>query len=103
MATYAELKAQAERLLLQAEELRREEINNVIADIKEKIAQYQITAKDLGLIETHFRNKRRASEELPTVAKYVGPSGEKWSGLGRRPKWLKDALAAGKRKDQFAA
>lgn len=48
MASYLELKAQAEKLLQQAEEVRKQEVAAVVAEIKSKIAQYGITAKDLG-------------------------------------------------------
>jgi DNA-binding protein H-NS len=46
MATYLELKAKAEKLLLEAEELRVKELNDVVADIKEKIKAYDLTARD---------------------------------------------------------
>ncbi len=44
MATYSELMAQAQSLMAQAEQARKNELSNVIADIKAKMKQYGITA-----------------------------------------------------------
>lgn len=42
--------------------------------------------------------KLTKSQVLP---KYLGPSGEKWSGRGLTPKWLKLEMANGKNKEDF--
>lgn len=96
MATYLELKAQAEKLLQQAEDLRQQEIADVIKEIKAKMAEYGITAADLG-----SSSKKSTSKASPAV-KYRGPNGETWSGRGRSPVWLKEALEQGKSKEDFA-
>ncbi len=36
-------------------------------------------------------------------AKYVGPNGEKWSGVGKTPNWLQALAAAGHDIEQFRA
>ncbi|NLC36998.1 MAG: H-NS histone family protein, partial [Alcaligenaceae bacterium] len=41
MATYLELKAQAEALMQQAEQVRKNEIAEIVAEIKAKMAQYE--------------------------------------------------------------
>lgn len=107
MATYLELKAQAAKLLEQAEELRKQEVSAVIVEMKEKMAQYGITATDLGITAadlgiTTATHKKATKASAPTVAKFKGPNGEPWSGMGRQPQWLKDALAEGKKKEDFA-
>lgn len=100
MATYLELKAKAEKLLIEAEELRVVEINEVVADIKEKMALYGLTAQDLGLAGT---KKTRVPAAKKTTARYRGPNGQTWSGgRGRKPKWVTDALAKGKKLEDFA-
>ena len=48
MSQYAELKAQIARLQAQADEARRTELGNVIEEIRGKIAEYGLTAQDLG-------------------------------------------------------
>jgi DNA-binding protein H-NS len=100
MATYLELKAKAEKLLAEAEELRIVEINEVVADIKEKIETYGLTAQDLGF--GGKPRKTRAPAAKKTGARYRGPNGEIWSGgRGRKPKWVTEALAKGKKLEDF--
>ena len=69
MPTYQELKAKAGALLKQAETLRNKEVRAVIAEIKSKMAEYEITLDDLKT-----RKKRVAKTpakpvtfELPTA------------------------------------
>ena len=33
---------------------------------------------------------------------YRGPKGQEWSGRGRVPRWVRDAEAAGKNREEFA-
>lgn len=99
MATYLELKEQAEKLLAQAEEMRRRETQDAIADIRQKMQAYGITAQDLGF--SAAPGKRTAARK-DTKARYRGPNGETYAGgRGPKPKWLKDALAQGKRLEDF--
>ena len=44
MSQYADLKAQIAKLQAQADEARRTEVDNVVADIRQKIAEYGLTA-----------------------------------------------------------
>ena len=48
MATYSELMAQAQALMSQAEQARKNELAAAIADIKAKMKEYGITVADLG-------------------------------------------------------
>ena len=48
MASYSELMAQAQTLMAQAEQARKDELAGVIGDIKAKMKQYGITVADLG-------------------------------------------------------
>src|SRR6266496_4126085 len=101
MATYLELKAKAEKLLAEAEELRVKEINEVVAEIKQKMKEYGLTAKDLG--GPGRPKKSRAPAAKKTAARYRGPNGETWSGgRGRKPRWVTEALAKGKKLEDFA-
>lgn len=103
MATYSELMEQAQQLMQQAEEARKAEISSVVADIKEKISKYGLTAKDLGLIASAGSKKAGTSGPKQSApAKYRGPNGELWSGgAGRKPKWVIEAQAAGKNIEDF--
>lgn len=94
-STYSELMAQAEALMRQAEEVRRQEIAGAINEIKEKIRQYQITPEDLG-----FKLGGKPGKALKAASgkqiRYRGPNGETWTGgPGRKPQWVKDVLSQG--------
>ena len=101
MATYLELKEQAEKLLAEAERMREQEIADAIADIKRKIDLYGLTAADLGFAKGGLGNSRPKSAKSPV--KYRGPNGETWSGgRGRKPQWVAQALKEGRNLEEFA-
>ena len=101
MATYLELKEQAEKLLAEAERMREQEIADAIADIKRKIDLYGLTAADLGFARGGPGNSRPKSAKSPV--KYRGPNGETWSGgRGRKPQWVAQALNEGRSLEEFA-
>ena len=88
---------QIAQLRKQAEELRNQERSSVIEELRRKIAEYGLTAGDLKL--TARAGKRAASAPVAKAssAKYRSPTGETWSGgRGRKPRWVTEALAAGK-------
>lgn len=91
MPTYTELQAQIAQLTAQAEATRRNEMASVVAEIKRKMAEYGITAQDLG-------GKRTGSRKgNPAPVKYRHPAtGQTWTGRGKRPRWLAAEIAAGK-------
>ena len=111
MPTYIELREQAEKLLAQAEELRQREVQQAIEEIKSKMQAYGITPADLGIsgARASTRTVTRAKsgtqrKKSERAAKYRGPNGESWAGgRGRKPRWLTDALASGKKLEDFAA
>jgi len=96
MATYQELKAQAEALLKQAEVARRAEIASVVAEIQARMKEFGITLEDLK------SGSKKAKARTAVAAKYRNPAtGESWSGRGRTPKWLANELAKGRSKEAF--
>jgi DNA-binding protein H-NS len=101
MATYSELKAQGEALLIEAEALRKQELASVIAEIKAKMKEFGLTAADFGG-SVSGAPKKAAKSKSNTPAKYRGPNGELWAGgLGRKPEWVRAVLAEGKNLDDF--
>ena len=99
MATYSELVSQAQALMAQAEQVRKQERNSVIADIRAKMAEYGLTVEDLERAPS-ARQVGAAKSKAP--AKYQGPNGELWSGgPGRKPEWVKAVVAAGQSLDQY--
>lgn len=102
MATYLELKEQAEKLLAEAERMREQEIADAIADIKRKIELYGLTAADLGLARSGGPGNSRPKAAKAGV-KYRGPNGETWGGgRGRKPQWVTQALKEGRSLEEFA-
>jgi DNA-binding protein H-NS len=94
MSQYTELKAQIARLQEQAEEARRAELEAVLADIRRKIAEYGLTAQDLGLAVVR---RGRPPKKGPLPPLYQDPkTGNTWSGRGKPPKWI-----AGKNRERF--
>ncbi len=105
MATYLELKEQAEKLLAEAEKVREQEIADTIADIKRKIDLYGLTAADLGLASRNAGGpgSARGRGAAKPAVKYRGPNGETWSGgRGRKPQWVVEALKQGRSLEEFA-
>ncbi|HEX5805597.1 MAG TPA: H-NS histone family protein [Macromonas sp.] len=98
MATYSELINQAQALMAQAEQVRKQELADVIAGIKTQMKEYGITVEDLGAAA----GRKASASKAKSPAKYRGPNGELWSGgPGRKPEWVKAAVAAGKSIEDF--
>jgi len=93
MPSYKQLTAQLEKLHKEVAAAREKEIAEAILDIKAKIAEYDITAEELG-----FAGRRtNGARKRPLPPRYRNPkTGETWSGRGRAPGWL-----AGKNRDRF--
>jgi DNA-binding protein H-NS len=111
--TYADVVKQIETLSKEAEKLKRKEVEGVIARIREAIGAYNLTASDLGLGGKRGPRpgaKRRGPGPKAKVAKRGGArpakfrdeSGNTWGGRGPRPQWLRDALANGRKLEDFA-
>jgi len=107
--TYTQIQKQIATLAREAEELKRREVGGVVAKIKQAIAVYGLTASDLGLGGKRVQKARAAKSPKksgngkykPSI-KYRDSAGNTWVGRGPRPQWLRDALAAGKRLEDFA-
>ncbi|MEJ8849902.1 H-NS histone family protein [Variovorax rhizosphaerae] len=93
---------QIAQLRKQAEELRNQERAAVIEDVRAKIAEYGLSAADLKLVARGAAGKRAGAAPAKAAVKYRGPNGEGWSGgRGRKPRWVTEALAAGKSLSDF--
>lgn len=110
MPTLADINSQIQKhdeqisqLRKQAEDLRNQERAGVIDELRKKIADYGISAADLKLGTGRGAGKRSAAPAAAkAAARYRGPAGETWSGgRGRKPRWVSEALAAGKPLSDF--
>jgi DNA-binding protein H-NS len=100
MATYLELMEKAQKLMAEAEQVRRKEISDVIADIRQKMEAHGLTLQDIGGAAP---GRKRTSGTKSKTVKYRGPNGETWGGgRGRKPRWVTEALAKGKKLEDFA-
>lgn len=121
--TYSQVMKQIDALKVEAEKLRRVESNGVVARIREAIGFYGLTAADLGLsgalpkaaapagvapaastdkpIKRKGKRKGPAKAKTPPVPKFRDEEGRTWGGIGKRPDWLRAALANGKTLQEF--
>lgn len=99
MSKYQELLSKIETLKSQAEEERRKEVADVVADIKQKMAQYDLSPADLGFSGARAGKTASKGKVAP---KYRDPAtGKTWTGRGRAPKWIAEAEARGVNRDTF--
>lgn len=110
MATYQELVAQKAALDKQQADLEkqiadalRSERSGVINQIKTLMAEHGIELSDLGGRMPKAPGVKSSAAGRKVAAKYRNAAtGESWSGRGLQPKWLRAALAEGKKLEDFA-
>lgn len=103
--TYQQILEEIEVLQEKAEAIRQAEVAAVIEDVRAKIKAYNLTARDLGLTteSSTARSQRGAAPSSPMPPKYRDPvSGKTWTGRGVHPGWLKEYVAQGRNKEEFA-
>lgn len=82
---YRQVRARIRTLEVEAERLRRQELRDVLADMRRKIQEYQIMPEQLF------------GPNLSDLVRYRHPeTGQTWNGIGRPPNWIK-----GKDRDLF--
>lgn len=101
--TYEQVIEQIESLKLQADQLRRDEVAGVVARIRDAISHYGLTPADLGFsAAVRQGSATRARKSAGAGVKFRNDSGGVWGGRGPRPRWLREALKAGKSLQDFA-
>lgn len=112
--TYTEILEQIEALKAEAARLKQEEVGGVIDRIKDAIAHYGLTPADLGFgggaaaVAKKARGGKRgrkaaAAPKAAGTPKFRDANGNTWGGRGPRPRWLREALNAGKNLQDFVA
>ena len=100
MATLKELLAQREAIEQQIEQTKKQERGDAVAKVRSLMAEYGLTLADLGGKAPAVKGPAGGAK---VPAKYRNAStGESWSGRGLQPRWLKAALASGKKLSDFA-
>ena len=104
MATLQELMAQKEALDKQIEQTKHQERGAAVEKVRALMAEYGLTLADLGGKSTAAKSaKKTKTGGNKVAAKYRNAStGESWSGRGLQPRWLKAALASGRKISDFA-
>jgi DNA-binding protein H-NS len=98
MPKLTDLLAQKATLEKQIEQAQREERGAAVAQIRSLMAEHGLTLADLG---SQARQKAKSGGKV--AAKYRNKAtGEAWSGRGLQPRWLKAALAEGKKLSDFS-
>lgn len=102
MTSLIDIQNQIAKLQQQAEQIKAQEFQNAVQDIKAKMAAYGITLADLEAGKGRVRKATGSKTGTPAPIKYRGPNGETWSGRGLMPRWLAAQVAQGKTKESFA-
>jgi DNA-binding protein H-NS len=98
MASVNELLAQKAVIEQQIAEAQRAERAGAVAQVRALMAEHGLTLADLS---TKSAVTRRVGAKV--APKYRdAATGDTWSGRGLQPRWLKQALASGKKISDFA-
>jgi DNA-binding protein H-NS len=119
--TLSEIQSEISRLKKEADKIRSAEVKEVVSRIRKAIAHYGLTAQDLfgkaaaagaagkgagrkrGAAAKKGKGGAAAKAKGPAVVRYRDENGNTWVGRGKRPQWLRDALTAGRKLEEFAA
>ena len=113
MPSYSEIIQQINDLQKQAERQRKEEYSSVLKTIKKQIAEFGITAEELGFSSAAGTKRgpkagakaakgckpraKRANAGIKVPPKYKdSATGNTWTGRGKMPKWVSAAVASGR-------
>jgi DNA-binding protein H-NS len=100
VASLKELIAQKEALELEIERTKKQDRSEAVAKVRALMDEYGLTTSDLVVKRGP---KPRAGKGAKVAAKYRNTAtGDSWSGRGLQPKWLKAALAGGRKLTDFA-
>ena len=101
--TYIELMSQIEALKMQAETVRKSEIEAARVKIDAIMAECGMTRADLCGGGAGLAPVRSGSKGSRVAIKYRDPStGSTWTGRGKRPRWLQSRLDGGATLDSFS-
>ena len=116
MSTLLSLQAQIAELQQKAAQIKSKEYASTLADIQAKMKAFGITITDLKVAQGKpkaGRKGRKAGADKPAAKrasklagvkvepKYRNSDGQTWTGRGVAPKWMTEAIAAGRSKDDF--
>lgn len=96
----AEAHREMQRLDEQIAKVREEQRSENVKRVKALMKELEVTLLDLESDAKVERKKLGIPSVLPP--KYRNPnSGETWAGRGTKPRWIKEAIAKGRKVDEF--
>lgn len=98
MASVSELLAQKAAIEQQIAEAQRAERAGAVAKVRALMAEHGLTLADLS--SKSATPKRSGTKVAPKYRDST--TGDTWSGRGLQPKWLRQALATGRKIEDFA-
>ena len=112
MNELVKLRQQIADMEKQAADLQKNNRPAVLAELREQMAAYGITAEELSRPAARAQKPRQPLAKaaspakgkkpaVPSPAKYCGPEGQEWTGRGTAPKWLNELLVDGKTREDF--
>ena len=112
MNELVKLRQQIAEMEKQAAELQKKNRPAVLAELREQMAAYGITAEELsrpaakaakprGPLAKTASPAKAKKPGVPSPIKYRGPEGQGWTGHGTAPRWLNDLVAAGQTREDF--
>ena len=112
MNELVKLRQQITEMEKEATDLQKKNRPAVLAQLREQMAVYGITAEELSRPAPKTRATKVSTAKQASPAKgkkpvtsspikYRGPEGQAWTGRGTAPKWLNDLLVDGKTRDDF--
>lgn len=102
MSSLQDLLAKRAALEQEIEATQKRERQDAITKVKALMSEYGLTVADLSS-KSAGGGKAGATKGAKVAPKYRNAAtGDTWSGRGLQPKWLKAALASGKKISDFA-
>ena len=112
MNELVKLRQQIADMEKQALELQKKNRPDVLAELRELMNAYGITAEELSRPASKTARPKAVPAKAaspskgkkpaaPSPAKYRGPQGQTWTGHGTAPKWLNELVAGGKTREDF--
>jgi DNA-binding protein H-NS len=103
MTSLQDLLAKKAALEQEIEATQKRERSDAVNQVKSLMAQYGLSLADLSGKSSAGGAKGGIAKGAKVAPKYRNDAtGDTWSGRGLQPKWLKAALASGKKMSDFA-
>ncbi len=100
MASLQDLLDRKAALEKEIEATRKQERAEAVSKVKALMAQYGLTVSDLTVKAP--ANSTRGKSGKVAIKYRNAATGDTWSGRGLQPKWLKAALASGRKIEEFS-